>query len=217
MTANRIAAAVALLTLATAGCGAETPDYQSIWSSSTSATTTTKPVPVSEYLEGAGVTGEPLMRSALTDLTVSISPPPGWESTSNPKSAPGVEVILKKDVAGGQYQAGATLMVFKLNGDFDVAETIRHGNAGAELSEAFVRLDASTENFDGFPSSMTEGTYTRDGQRLYSWNRIVIATGSPPADQRYLVQLTVTTAADQAKPLGPQVEALINSFTVAAK
>ena len=84
------------------------------------------------------------------------------------------------------------LMVFKLTGDFDVKEAIKHGNADAELSENFKRLNASIDNFKGFPSSMIEGSYDLNGARMHSYNRIVIATGAPPANQRYLVQFTVT-------------------------
>lgn len=46
------------------GCGAKTPDYQSIWTTTTSnaasaaPTTSGKPVPFSQYLKELGVTGE---------------------------------------------------------------------------------------------------------------------------------------------------------------
>jgi hypothetical protein len=46
---------------------------------------------------------------------------------------------------------------------------------------------------------------------------MVIATGSAPAQQRYLVQLAVTSLADQAAPDAADVEAIIKGFTVAAK
>ena len=56
---------------------------------------------------------------------------------------------------------------------------------------------------------------------MQTYNRIVIATGTPPKPgapgQRYLVQLTVTTFADQAQQEGPDIEAIIKGFTVAAK
>ena len=64
---------------------------------------------------------------------------------------------------------------------------------------------------------MVQGTYDLDGQRLHSWFRMVIATGSEPANQRYLVQLSVTTPADEAAEQAADVEAVMNGFTVAAK
>ncbi|MBV9350800.1 MAG: LpqN/LpqT family lipoprotein, partial [Mycobacterium sp.] len=51
----------------------------------------------------------------------------------------------------------------------------------------------------------------------HGFNRIVIATGSPPANQRYLVQLTVTSLAEQAVAESADIEAIIAGFTVAAK
>ncbi len=78
------------------------------------------------------------------------------------------------------------------------AKAIEHGNADAELSENFKQLNASTDDFQGFPSSMIEGSYDLNGKRMHSYNRIVIATGSPPANQRYLIQFTVTGYADKA-------------------
>jgi hypothetical protein len=222
-----VALTIVALAALLAGCGAKAPDYQSIWSTSATTTTPTTstsatPVPISQYLQDSGVTGEPVPPAGLTDLTVTMPRPAGWEKYSNPNFAPGTEVIAKKNT----YPT-AMLMVFKLSGDFDVAEAIKHGYADAELSQNFKRLNASTDNFRGFPSSMIEGSYDLNGQRLHSYNRIVIATGSAqkpavagqaaPAKQRYLVQFTVTSVADQAVADAPDIEAIISGFTVAAK
>ena len=144
-------------------------------------------MPIAKYLEDAGVTGEPVAPDKLTDLTVTMPQPKGWQQYSNPNFAPGTQMIAK-----GDTYPTAMLMVFKLTGDFDVNEAIKHGYADAELSQNFKRLNASTDNWKGFPSSMIEGSYDLNGRRMHSYNRIVIATGAPPANQRYLVQFTVT-------------------------
>jgi hypothetical protein len=52
---------------------------------------------------------------------------------------------------------------------------------------------------------------------MQSYNRIVFPTGSPPANQRYFVQLTVTTFADKAAEQAPDIEAIIKGFTVTPK
>ena len=120
--------------------------------------------------------------------------PKGWEQYSNPRFAPGTRVIAK-----GDTYPTAMLIVFELSGgDFDAKKAIEHGNADAELSENFKQLNASLDDFKGFPSSMIEGSYDLNGKRMHSYNRIVIATGPPPANQRYLVQFTVTGYADKA-------------------
>ena len=214
---RRLAAAVAIvaLTMSAVACGPKSPDFQSILTKSSTTTTTTtaeKPVPLSQYLESIGVTGQQVAPSALTDLTVSIPTPPGWSPFTNPNITPQTVMISK----GGKYPT-ARLVVFKLRGDFDPAQVIKHGNDDAQLFENFKQLDASTADFNGFPSSMIQGSYDLDGTRLHSWNRIVIPTGSPPANQRYLVQLTITGLADQAVAQSSDIEAIIHGFVVAAK
>jgi len=67
---------------------------------------------------------------------------------------------------------------------------------------------------------MIEGSYDLNGKRMHSYNRVVIATGKPPGPnvpgQKYLIQFTVTGFADQAAAEGPDVEAVIKGFNVAA-
>ena len=198
-----------------AACAPTSPDYQSILATSSTTTTTApveKPVPLSEYLQGIGVTGKQVAPGSLTDLTVSIPTPPGWSPYSSPHITPETVIISE----GGKYPT-ARLVVFTLHGDFDPAQVIKHGNDDAQLFENFKQLDASMANYDGFPSSMIQGSYDLDGARLHSWNRIVIATGSPPANQRYLVQLTITTLADHAVAQSTDIESIIRGFVVAAK
>jgi Probable lipoprotein LpqN len=217
VTARRtVAAAAAVVALTLAACAPKPPDYSSVLgtsSTTTTTTTTSKPVPLSKYLESIGVTGEQVAPSALTDLTVSIPTPPGWSPFNDPKKITPETVMISK---GGKYPT-ARLVVFKLRGDFDPAQVITHGNDDAQLFENFKQLDASTAPFNGFPSSMIQGSYDLDGTRLHSWNRIVIPTGSAPANQRYLVQLTITGLADQAAAQSTDIEAIIRGFVVAAK
>lgn len=212
MTVRRWAAIAALVTIASTGCGAETPDYQSIWSTSPTKTappTTQQPVPISKFLEDAGVAGEPVAPDKLTDLTVTLPRPNGWQQYSNPNFAPGTRVIAK-----GDTYPSAMLMVFQLKGPFDVNQAIPHGFADAELSQNFRRLNSSTDNWKGFPSAMIEGSYDLNGRRMHSYNRIVIPTGAAPANQRYLVQFTVTGYADKAAEEAADIEAVIQSFDI---
>ncbi|OBH33048.1 hypothetical protein A5692_14675 [Mycobacterium sp. E342] len=204
------------LTLPAVACGPKSPDYSSIWSTTPTTTTTTtrveKPVPLSQYLQNIGVTGQQVAPGNLPDLTVSIPTPPGWTAANNPHIAPETVMISK----GGKYPT-ARLVVFLLRGDFDAAQVIQHGNDDAQLFENFKQLDASSTPYNGFPSSMIQGSYDLDGTRLHSFNRIVIATGSSPAHQRYLVQLTITDLANEAVAQSTDIEAIMRGFVVAAK
>ncbi|MCV7137187.1 LpqN/LpqT family lipoprotein [Mycobacterium hodleri] len=210
----------AVLALVVAGCGPSTPDYKSIWTTTTSTTTTApntdKPISLSTYFENIGITGAPVAPDKLTDLTVTVPEPPGWKPYFNVNLAPGTRTIAK-----GDTYPTAMLLVFQLDGNFDVREALKHANGDAELSQNFTKLNDSTNDYMGFPSSMIEGTYDLNGQRMQSYNRIVIAQGTPARaglpGQTYLVQLTVTAFANEAQDDGPDIEAVIKGFTVAKK
>jgi Probable lipoprotein LpqN len=209
-----LAAAALLLSLLPVACGPKSPDYQSIWTTTTSTTPTPTgtPVPFSEYLEGNGISGEPVAPDKLTDLTVSIPTPPGWQKADKPNIPPTTEAIAK-----GNGFPNAMLVVFKLSGNVDAADLVKHGNDDARLAQNFKQLDSSTADFHGFPSSMIEGSYNLGDRRLHTINRIVVANGPGQDPDRYLIQLAVTSLADQAVADAVDVEAILHGFTVAAK
>jgi Probable lipoprotein LpqN len=212
------AAGVVALALVLAGCGSKPPDYQSIWSTSATATTTVPTtsqtlVPLARYLEGAGVQGQPVAPSALTDLTVTLPRPAGWEKYSNANFSPQTEMIARNDT----YPT-AMLMVFRLQGGFDAQEAVRHATADAMLSPGFTKLNESFTDFDGFPSAMIEGSYDgANDRRLHSYNRVVIPVTPAPEFQRYLVQLTVTSLADRAVADADDIQGIIDGFTITVK
>ncbi|OBI80204.1 LpqN/LpqT family lipoprotein [Mycobacterium asiaticum] len=218
MTRRAIAAAAGavVLALATVACGGpKVPDYQAIWTTSGTATSSTPatsepPVPLSKYLEDQGVAGDPVDPASLPDLTVSMPTPPGWKRRGDPNPASKAVMISK----GDNYPA-AMLVVFKLRGELNTAEAIKHANT--DLPDSFHQLDASTADFNGFPSSVVQGTYELKGARMRSWSRVVLPTGRPPDNQRYLVQLIITSLADQAVSESNDVEAIIRGFVVAQK
>jgi len=212
-----IAAAIIAVAVGTVGCGARTPDYSSFVTTSAKTTESTEstsatPTPIAQYLASSGVTGQQVALDKLTDLTVTLPRPPGWTKYTNPNFSPGTEAIAKNNT----YPT-ALLMVFKLNGDFDVAAALKHADADAELSKNCTKLNSSGDDFKGFPSSMIEGSYDLNGTRVHTYNRVVIPVTPAPRFQRYLVQLTVTTLADQAAAQAPDVGQIINGFTATVK
>ena len=80
-------------------------------------------------------------------------------------------------IAKGDTYPTAMLMVFKLTRRLRRAEALKHANADAELSQELHQLNSSDDDFNGFPSSMIEGSYDLNGKRLHTYNRVVIATG----------------------------------------
>jgi len=207
---------LAVAALSTA-CGSQTADYSSIWTTSeTSSVTTTsateRPVPIAEYLASIGVTGQQIALDKLTDLKVTLPRPAGWSTYANPNYSPGTEAIAK-----GNYYPMAMVLVFALDGNFDVTAALKHADASAELSKNFTRLNSSGDDFGGFPSSMIEGSYDLADLRLHSYNRIVFPVTPAPNFKKYLVQFTVTTLAEQAAAAAPEVGQVINGFAVAVK
>jgi len=207
---------LAVAALSTA-CGSKTADYSSIWTTSeTSSVTTTsateRPVPIAEYLASIGVTGQQIALDKLTDLKVTLPRPAGWSTYANPNYSPGTEAIAK-----GNYYPMAMVLVFALDGNFDVTAALRHADASAELSKNFTKLNSSDDDFGGFPSSMIEGSYDLADLRLHSYNRIVFPVTPAPNFKKYLVQFTVTTLAEQAAAAAPEVEQVISGFAVAVK
>lgn len=177
---------------------------------STTETTAATPTPIAQYLAGVGVTGQQVALDELTDLTVTLPRPRGWTTYANPNFSPGTEAIAKDN----NYPT-ALLMVFKLDGNFDVEAALEYADDDAELTKNFKRLNYSDADFDGFPSAMVEGSYDSGSTRLHTYNRIVIPV--TPDFQRYLVQFTVTTLAEQAAEQAPDVQKVIEGFSVAVK
>ncbi|MBB3602176.1 hypothetical protein FHT40_001809 [Mycolicibacterium sp. BK556] len=217
MTARRAALLLALAMIV-AACGSKPPDYSSVWSTpATTATTAAAaptssdtPLPIVEFLYGHQVVGEQVPLDKLTDIAVTLVAPPGWIRPAKTNFSPGTEVIAKPGT-----DSLATVIVLKLSGNFDVGEALKHANVDAEKSKNFTKLNASTADFDGFPSSMIEGSYDTDTKRLHTYRRVVIPVTA--AFQRYLVLFSVTTAADQTVTQAGDVEAIIKGFSVKLK
>ena len=172
-----------------------------------------RPSPSPRTWKASASTGETVAPDKLTDLTVTVPSPPGWQPYRNTNLAPGTRVIAK-----GDTYPTAMLMVFKLTGDFDVNEAVQHGNADAELTENFKRLNASNDNLARL--SVVDDRGQLRPQRRGGCTAIT-GSSSPPvprrAKQRYLVQLTVTGYAEKAAEEAPDIEAIIGGFNVAPK
>jgi hypothetical protein len=207
VTLRRIAIAVSLLILV-AACDSKPTDYRAIWSSTpaTAPTTTATPEPFSQYLQQKGVDGQPMTPQTLTELTVAMPHPPGWAVVTDPNQPSAFDVIRKTAVTA--FQPTAVLMVFKLTGGtFDVNDALKH---------AYDMPGSIQEPFNGMPSSKIEATYYESNdQKVHRYNRIVIATAK--SKQRYLIQFSITTGADQSQEADPDVLAIIKGFTVAVR
>ncbi len=146
----RLAVPALVVMLSIAGCGPATPNYESIYSTSSTTTTTSAgeapPVSFSDYLENLGVTGAPVAPDKLTDLIVDVPTPAGWQPYVNANLSPGTRTIAK-----GDTYPTAMVLVFQLTGNFDAVEAVKHADGDAEKSENFKKLNGSQANLRRLP------------------------------------------------------------------
>ena len=135
---------------------------------------------------------------------MTLPKPPGWTKYANPNFSPGTTMIAKNNT----YPT-AMVVVLKLTGNFDVAEALKHASVDA---------NSPLSSLADTMFALSDYCYqTADGRRLHTYNRVVIPVTPAPKFQRYLVQFTVTTLADQAAVQSDDIEAVIKGFTVTVK
>ena len=215
---------VAVIALTVAGCSAANEDAASSSTNSSTVATTSDtpamtpapPAPAApadrpqgfrDYLASINVTGAPVHLDQAPGLTVTVPVPEGWAQTSDPLFSTGVEFIQPVGQSGNA--PSVTLMAVELTGPFDPKDAIRHANADA-LPPAATDVTESYDDYDGFPSAAAQGV-TASTQH---YNRIVLAD-VPSTGKRYLVQLTVTTPADQLIAANPPLKGVVAGFKVA--
>ncbi|HYO03578.1 MAG TPA: LpqN/LpqT family lipoprotein [Mycobacterium sp.] len=168
---------------------------------------TGKPLAFKDYLASINVTGEPVHLDKAPGLAVTVPVPDGWAQTSDPLFSTGVEFVQPVGAAGSF--PSATLMAIRLVGDFDPKDAIRHANSDA-LAPTATNVSESFDDYDGFPSAATQGISGGDEH----FSRIVLAD-VPSTSERYLVQLTATTPADQPIAQSSPVKDVVSGFKVA--
>lgn len=166
-----------------------------------------------EYLEGKGVKLEAQRPLGFKALDITVPMPPRWTQVPDP-NVPDAFVVIADRVGGNSvYTSNAQVVVYKLIGDFDPAEAITHGFVDSQRLLAWQTTNASQANLGTFPSAVIEGTYRENDMTLNTSRRHVIASSG---SERYLVSLSVTTAASQAVSDGPATDAIISGFRVSA-
>jgi hypothetical protein len=167
---------------------------------------------LTDFFQEKGVTAEPQRPDDFRALNITLPMPTGWTRVPDPNVTDAFVVIADRAGGDGLYTSNAQVVVYKLVGDFDPKEAITHGFIDSQSLSNWQSTDASLAEFGGFPSSRIDGTYRQDDMLLNTSRRHVIATGGP---DRYLVSLSVTTAATQAVAAANATDAIINGFRVA--
>lgn len=178
---------------------------------------TTPPLPpatsgtIAEFLKDKGVVSEPQKAAGFTALNIVLPVPPGWSVVPDPNVPDAFGVIADRKGGDGLYTSNAQVQVYKLVGEVDPKEAISHGYVDSQKLRNWQSTSASMTDFGGFPSSVITGTYRDNDLTLNTTHRYLIATAG--AD-RYLVSLSVTTAANQVVAAAIATDAILNGFRV---
>lgn len=168
---------------------------------------------ITDYLKSRNVALEPQRAEGFQAFNITLPMPTGWTQVPDPNVPDAFAVIANRNSAD-LYTPNAQLVVYKLVGDFDPKEAITHGFVDSQALPAWQTTDASLSDFNGFPSSVIEGTYRQNDMTLNTSRRHVVVTAGP---DRYLVSLAVTSmASSQGAPSAADAtDAIVNGFRVA--
>ncbi|MBV8862735.1 MAG: LpqN/LpqT family lipoprotein [Mycobacterium sp.] len=163
-----------------------------------------------DFFNGKNVKMEAQQAQNFKALDFTLPMPPGWTQVPDP-NVPDAFVVTANRRSNSLYTSNAQLVVYRLVGDFDPKEAITHGYLDSAQLPAWRSTNASMADFNGFPSSIIEGTYRQNEMMLNTSHRHVIVTSGP---DKYLVSLAVTTDAAQAVAEAPGTDAIVNGFRV---
>lgn len=168
---------------------------------------------IRDYLASRNVAMEAQNPNGFTALNIVLPRPTGWTQVPDPNVPDAFAVIADRVGGDGLYTSNAQVVVYKLVGDFDAREAIRHGFVDSQQLTAWRATAGSIADVGGVPTSLIEGTYRENNMTLNTSRRHLIATSGT---DRYLVSLSVTTAESQSVAAADAVDAIVNGFRVAA-
>ncbi len=167
---------------------------------------------LAEFFKDKGVALEPEKATGFTALSIVLPMPTGWSVVPDPNVPDAFQVLADRQGGDGLYTSNAQLVVYKLVGEFDPKEAITHGYVDSGKLPNWQTTNASLADYDGFPSSVVEGTYRDNDMMLNTSRRHIIASNG---SDRYLVSLSITTAANQVVAAAPATDAIAKGFRVA--
>ncbi|CDO86114.1 hypothetical protein AWC29_29165 [Mycobacterium triplex] len=165
-----------------------------------------------DYFTSKGVKLEPQKPQGFKALDITLPVPPRWTQVPDP-NVPDAFAVIADRQGSSVYTSNAQVVVYKLVGTFDPREAISHGYVDSQKLLAWQSTNASMADFDGFPSSVIEGTYREGDMTLNTSRRHILATSG---HDTYLVSLSVTTDRAVAVADAPATDAIINGFRVTA-
>ena len=159
---------------------------------------------VAEYLAAHAVSVSPLARADAATLGVELPLPAGWETVPAEQFPGTTDVSVEPRMADGGFAPNAVLLVGSLSTRIDADQLLECSFTDARALSGWAEAASSSAPFGGYPSSFVRGTFVAESWELAVTTRYVVLD----SDAQYLVQLTVTTLADQIDSLGFDIAAI---------
>ena len=194
-----------------AGLSAATPAVPAVPVAAPSTIVPAASGTIADFFKEKNVGLEPQAAKDFKALNIVLPMPTGWSQVPDPNVPDAFAVIADRFGGDGLYTSNASVVVYKLVGDFDPKEAISHGLIDSQQLPAWRSTDASLADYGGMPSAAIEGTYRQNNVTLNTSKRHIIATSGP---DRYLVTLAVTTSEQVSVAAGNATDAIVNGFRV---
>lgn len=166
---------------------------------------------IRDFLKSKNVAMEPQNPRDFKALHIVLPMPQGWSQVPDPNVPDAFAVIADRVGGDGLYTSNAQVVIYKLVGDFDPREAIRHGFVDSQQLTAWRPTDGRISVINDVPTSWIEGTYRENNMTLNTSRHNLFTTVGP---DRYLVSLAVTTGAAVSVASGEATDAIINGFKV---
>ena len=148
----------------------------------------------------------------FTALNITLPVPTGWTVVPDPNVPDAFSVIADRKGGDALYTPNAQVTVLQAGRGIRPEEAITHGFVDSQLLPAWQQTAGEMAEVGGFPASQISGTYRDTDLTLNTTRRHMIATAG---SDRYLVSLSVTTAANQVVATAEATEAILARFKVA--
>lgn len=170
------------------------------------------PITVAQYLAGHGVQVVPSSRVEADRAGFVVASPAGWDLAPDDRFPGATSVLIEPNLVEAGFAPNAVLLVGTLATMVDAEELLDCAYTDARVLPGWSEVEESDAQWIGAPSRYIRGTFTAEQWTLAVSTRYVVHTA---ASAQWLVQLTVTTLADQVDKLTFDIAMISNSLTLA--
>lgn len=173
-----------------------------------------EPVTVAQYLNDHGVRVIPSSRVDADRAGFAVASPAGWDSAPDGQFPGATHVLIEPNLVEAGFAPNAVLLVGSLATAVDADELLACAYTDARVLPGWHEVEESAAHWLGAPSRYVKGTFTAEQWTLAVSTRYVVHSA---ASAQWLVQLTVTTLADQVDKLAFDIATINDSLTLGGR